>query len=45
MDFSIIGEELSRITSLYKKLKFVKEIKEHGLLYKKILRKNYIIIS
>jgi len=54
MDLPITDEELTTIinamslggdTSLYQKLKFVKELKEQGLPYKKILREQYGMVA
>ena len=54
MDLPITDEELITIinamslggdTSLYQKLKLVKEIKEQGLPYKKILREQYGMVA
>lgn len=54
MDLPINDEELNTIvsaltlggnTSLYQKLKLVKELKEQGLPYKKILREEYGMVA
>ncbi len=54
MDLPINDEELSTIVSaltlggdsaLYQKLKLVKELKEQGLPYKKILREQYGMVA
>jgi hypothetical protein len=54
MDLPINDEELNTIvrsltlggdTALYQKLKLVKELKEQGLPYKKILREEYGMIA
>jgi hypothetical protein len=54
MDLPINDEELSTIvraltlggdTALYQKLKLVKELKEQGLPYKKILREEYGMVA
>jgi hypothetical protein len=54
MDLPINDEELSTIvraltlggdTALYQKLKLVKELKEQGLPYKKILREQYGMVA
>ena len=54
MDLPINDEELSTIVSaltlggdsaLYQKLKLVKELKEQGLPYKKILREEYGMVA
>ena len=54
MDLPINDEELNTIikamalggdTALYQKLKLVKELKEQGLPYKKILREQYGIVA
>ena len=54
MDLHINDEELNTIvsaltlggnTALYQKLKLVKELKEQGLPYKKILREEYGMVA
>ena len=54
MDLPITDEELNTIikamslggdASLYHKLKLVKELKEEGLPYKKILREEYGVVA
>jgi hypothetical protein len=54
MDLPINDEELNKIvramalggdTALYQKLKLVKELKEQGLPYKKILREEYGMVA
>ena len=54
MDLPINDEELNTIvsamhlggdTSLYQKLKLVKELREQGLPYKKILREQYGMVA
>ena len=54
MDLPINEEELNTIisamslggdTALYQKLKLVKELKEQGLPYKKILREEYGMVA
>jgi len=54
MDLPINDEELNTIvramslggdTALYQKLKLVKELKEQGLPYKKILREEYGMVD
>jgi hypothetical protein len=54
MDLPINDEELNTIvraltlggnTALYQKLKLVKELKEQGLPYKKILREEYGMVA
>jgi hypothetical protein len=54
MDLPINDEELNIIvsaltlagnTALYQKLKLVKQLKEQGLPYKKILREDYGIVA
>lgn len=54
MDLRITDDELNTIinamslggdTSLYQKLKLIKELKEQGLPYKKILREQYGIVA
>ena len=54
MDLPINDDELNTIisamslggdTALYQKLKLVKELKEQGLPYKKILREEYGIVA
>ena len=54
MDLPITDEELTTIintmnlggdTSLYQKLKLVKELKDQGLPYKKILREQYGMVA
>ena len=54
MDLPINDEELNTIisaltlggnTALYQKLKLVKELREQGLPYKKILREEYGMVS
>ncbi len=54
MDLPITDEELNTIikamslggdTSLHQKLKLVKELKEQGLPYKKILREQYGMVA
>ncbi len=54
MDLPINNEELNTIvkamalggdTALYQKLKLVKELKEQGLPYKKILREEYGMVA
>ena len=54
MDLPINDEELNTIvsamhlggdTALFQKLKLVKELREQGLPYKKILREQYLMVS
>jgi hypothetical protein len=54
MDLPITDEELNTIvssltlggnTALYQKLKLVKELREQGLPYKKILREQYGMVA
>jgi len=54
MDLPINDEELNTIikamtlggdTALYQKLKLVKELREQGLPYKKILREEYGVVA
>ena len=54
MDLPITDEELNTIvkamalggdTALYQKLKLVKELKDQGLPYKKILREDYGMVA